>query len=124
MRKTTKWGTPQPSKYKKDGHCSRCDQKRRKGSRYCRQHHNEYQRLSRKKHRDLPPETKARAVCRAYANVYLRRGKITRGPCAICGATDHIEMHHENYTKPLDIIWLCRAHHKEFHTLKNRLKDQ
>jgi len=56
-----------------------------------------------------PEKSKARnAVARA-----LRSGKIHRHPCCICGAK--AEAHHEDYSKPLDVIWLCSRHHSEHH---------
>jgi hypothetical protein len=51
---------------------------------------------------------------RALANVALRRGKIQRQPCRDCGATK-AEKHHPDYSKPLDIIWLCRDCHMTEH---------
>ncbi len=44
----------------------------------------------------------------------LRIGKITRGTeCARCGATTALEAHHEDYSKPLDVEWLCLPCHGE-----------
>ena len=45
----------------------------------------------------------------------LRRGKLVRGPCAVCGATEDIDGHHTDYTKPLEVVWLCKPHHREEH---------
>ena len=45
----------------------------------------------------------------------IRRGEIIRGPCAVCGSTKNIHGHHEDYSKPLEVIWLCASHHKEIH---------
>jgi hypothetical protein len=45
----------------------------------------------------------------------LVRGKIKREPCVKCGATERIHAHHEDYNKPLDVIWLCTDHHGERH---------
>jgi len=50
------------------------------------------------------------AVARA-----LRRGILTKGPCEVCATTTRIEAHHPDYTKPLDVMWLCRIHHREQH---------
>jgi hypothetical protein len=63
------------------------------------------------KHRAKHPEkNKARArVCRA-----LREGKLTKEPCEICGCIK-AEAHHDDYSKPLSVRWLCDKHHKEFH---------
>ena len=45
----------------------------------------------------------------------IRQGKLVRGPCAVCGATEGIDGHHTDYTKPLDVVWLCKPHHREEH---------
>lgn len=45
----------------------------------------------------------------------LRRGALTRGPCEVCGTTEKIQAHHDDYTKPYAIRWLCRTHHVELH---------
>jgi hypothetical protein len=44
----------------------------------------------------------------------LRKGVLTRLPCAICGCTKS-EAHHKDYSKVLDVTWLCRKHHSEEH---------
>ncbi len=43
------------------------------------------------------------------------RGRIKEQPCAICSATENVQAHHEDYSKPLDVIWLCTAHHRQLH---------
>jgi hypothetical protein len=40
---------------------------------------------------------------------------LIQGPCSICGEQKTIHAHHDDYTKPLDVIWLCRKHHQERH---------
>ena len=45
----------------------------------------------------------------------LRQGKLERGPCAVCSATENIDGHHTDYTKPLDVVWLCKPHNREEH---------
>lgn len=44
----------------------------------------------------------------------IRRGLITRQPCAVCGARE-TDAHHPNYLHPLEVRWLCRVHHKRLH---------
>lgn len=50
----------------------------------------------------------------------IRSGLIARKPCQICG-NPKSEGHHEDYSKPLDVMWLCRKHHGEHHHKKNIL---
>jgi len=45
----------------------------------------------------------------------IRAGHMTRKPCEKCGATEKIHAHHDDYSKPLDVRWLCPAHHKADH---------
>jgi len=45
----------------------------------------------------------------------IKRGTLVRGPCTVCGATENIDGHHTDYTKPLDVVWLCKPHHREAH---------
>lgn len=40
----------------------------------------------------------------------IRAGKITRKPCEIC-SNHKTDAHHDDYSKPLEVIWLCRKHH-------------
>jgi hypothetical protein len=44
----------------------------------------------------------------------LRRGLVQPQPCAHCGAPK-TEAHHEDYDRPLDVLWLCRPCHKQHH---------
>ena len=43
-----------------------------------------------------------------------RNGKITQEPCIVCGSL-LTEAHHDDYSKPLDVIWLCLKHHIWLH---------
>lgn len=49
----------------------------------------------------------------ALANA-IREGKVQRQSCERCGSL-RAQGHHEDYSKPLDVIWLCPAHHGERH---------
>ena len=44
----------------------------------------------------------------------LKRGKLQKIPCFYCGSTE-VEAHHPDYSRPLDVVWLCAPHHKEIH---------
>lgn len=44
----------------------------------------------------------------------VRDGKIFKQPCHCCGA-DKVEAHHPDYSRPLDVVWLCVPHHAQLH---------
>jgi len=54
------------------------------------------------------------------ARSLIRRGKIKRGPCVVCGAKN-AHGHHMDYSKPLELTWLCQKHHNQYHSGKIRL---
>ncbi len=44
----------------------------------------------------------------------IATGKIIRQPCEVCGKKES-QGHHEDYSKPLEVKWLCRRHHADVH---------
>lgn len=67
--------------------------------------------IARKKFRAKYPEKhKAHNV----VNNAIKRGRIKKQDCQVCGSSDS-EAHHDDYSKPLDVIWLCPKHHAERH---------
>lgn len=44
----------------------------------------------------------------------LQSGKLEKQPCLCCGSTE-VEGHHPDYSRPLDVVWLCRNHHRQVH---------
>ena len=44
----------------------------------------------------------------------INSGIIKRQQCEICGGTNS-HGHHEDYSKPLDVVWLCSKHHSWIH---------
>jgi ribosomal protein S27AE len=48
------------------------------------------------------------------ANNAIRDGKMKREPCQRCGSKAFVHKHHDDYAKPLDVVWLCaRCHARE-----------
>ena len=45
----------------------------------------------------------------------LRSGKLNRQPCWCCG--EKAQAHHPDYSRPLDVVWLCSTHHTEAHAV-------
>lgn len=46
----------------------------------------------------------------------IKSGRLKRLPCEKCN-NGKSEAHHDDYSKPLDVRWLCRKHHAEHHRL-------
>lgn len=65
---------------------------------------------SSRRRKDRQPE-KAHATW-ATSNA-IRDGRLIPQPCEKCGAK--AQAHHDDYTKPLDVRWLCFTHHREAH---------
>lgn len=70
---------------------------------------NEYMRNYRKR-QGVPLKNKARMA--AAQAIYS--GKLVRQPCEVCGAVK-VDAHHDDYSKPLDVRWLCPEHHRQLH---------
>ena len=48
-------------------------------------------------------------------NNALRDGRMRKMPCEVCGSEIAIHGHHDDYSFPLNVRWLCAAHHSEWH---------
>src|SRR3990172_2633127 len=92
-----------------------CGNPSRQGGGYCLKCHREYVRIWRKSH-PLTQVQRFRMNCRSYSSVYLKRGKLIKENCESCGSIQS-QMHHEDYSKPLFVTWLCRICHLEKHRL-------
>lgn len=66
-------------------------------------------RISHKNQREKNP-----TVYFARQEVYkaLRRGDLVKEPCTFCGE-EKTGAHHPDYSKPLDVIWVCDRCHKK-----------
>ena len=58
----------------------------------------------------------------AVANA-LREGRLVRQPCEVCGRAEAVQAHHDDYSKPLDVHWLCMDHHKAHHAALGTYAD-
>lgn len=82
-----------------------------------RKYHNEiykYKRFS----ASIRKRDKFKAKAVNVVNHAIRDGKLTRQPCEVCGNLNS-QAHHEDYSKPLEITWLCVKHHNEKRRIYN-----
>lgn len=57
-----------------------------------------------------------RKKARAATDHAVRSGKLTRpDACEECGTPGRVEAHHEDYSEPLKVRWLCRSCHTKQH---------
>lgn len=52
----------------------------------------------------------------------IKTGKIVSQPCEVCG-DPHADAHHDDYSKPYEVRWLCRRHHREAHAGVRQLEE-
>lgn len=65
-------------------------------------------------HKERFPE---RAAARQAVLIAVRSGRLVRQTCEVCGDPQS-QGHHDDYSKPLTVRWLCRKHHVEHHRNK------
>ena len=96
--------------------CSKCDREKeltRAGQRYCLACHAAHMRATRPVYRELSALVMSKVKARGRA-----RCLHTRQPCAHCN-DPNTERHHPDYSKPLEIVWLCRSCHLLLHSSQN-----
>jgi len=56
-------------------------------------------------------------AARVLANTAVARGKLVKPD--ICqlneGCSGRLEAHHYDYSRPLEVVWVCRKHHGDIH---------
>ncbi len=69
----------------------------------------EYGRVYRDRHPD-------KYIAHQAVKYALREGQLIKQPCG-CGCVE-VEAHHEDYSKPLEVVWICRPCHRKYHRRK------
>lgn len=65
-------------------------------------------------------ENPHKVVAMRKARWAIKTNKIKKqDKCSKCNMNKKTVAHHEDYTKPLDIIWVCHSCHKKIHIEKN-----
>lgn len=89
--------------------------RRSKNNRLYRMRHPEKAKASNRRYKqrwDL--ENREHRIAHKAVAYALRVGKLTQLPCSVCGDED-THAHHEDYSRRLDVVWLCTFHHGERH---------
>jgi hypothetical protein len=64
---------------------------------------------------DLSPLDQKKRKARTSVMNALKSGRLIKQSCRKCGKP--AQAHHEDYDRPLDVIWLCSEHHAELHAM-------
>lgn len=67
------------------------------------------------------PARRLKHMARMTARKAIARGRLVRRPCEVCGAFP-VEAHHDDYSQPLNVRWLCLPHHREHHAAERALQ--
>ncbi len=87
-------------------------------------HHSEHGRgMSRIRRAERYALNKERYKAKEMIERLVNKGFIQRQPCTKCG-NGNSQGHHPDYSKPLEIVWLCQAHHSEEHRLLRNSPDR
>ena len=136
MKKCFKCGVGKPLqefyKHKRmaDGHLGKCiectkrdvsENYRKRRDKYAEYERSRWERPERRaaaaryqrKSRALRPERAA--AYRAVRNAVVSGRLQNPSSCVLCCKIGRVEAHHEDYGKPLDVVWLCRACHLAEH---------
>jgi hypothetical protein len=54
-----------------------------------------------------------RVRAREIVSKALKSGKLVKAPCIFCGS-NNVQAHHDDYSKPLDVKWMCRRDHRYY----------
>ena len=66
---------------------------------------------------------KRKVTARAVLHHAVKVGLVKKRPCTVCGEQKS-EAHHHDYTRSLDVIWLCKKHHSRLHREANSIKQK
>lgn len=92
--------------------CRQCNTKIAREYRKTKKGKEAYRKLAKKMSEKFPEKQKARAQV-AYA---LKRGQLKKPKkCSRCKKQKKLDGHHSDYSKPLEVKWLCRGCHADIH---------
>lgn len=61
--------------------------------------------------REIHPE---QYLAKLAVKAALKVGRLVKQPCSVCGDPKG-QAHHPDYSAPLEVVWLCDAHHRQAH---------
>lgn len=99
------------------GYCDTCRNSRERAARLEKTKDPNFYTEKRKQYKlksENIPGFQFKKAAQAYTYRCIRDGLLVRKPCEVCGNIK-VDAHHDDYTKPMDVRWLCRKHHLLHH---------
>lgn len=133
MKKCFKCGKRKPlldfyrHKMMSDGHvnkCKECNKKDVISNRKSKiEYYREYDRTRGNRHKvgymdEYKKRYKNKSNAVIMVNNAIRDKRLFKEPCEVCGTKKYVHAHHDDYKRPLNVRWLCAAHHRQWH-IKN-----
>jgi hypothetical protein len=60
------------------------------------------------------PSNRPKIEAKQAVRTAIKNGTLQKRSCEVCGE-ERSHAHHNDYSKPLDVRWLCSAHHVALH---------
>ena len=121
----------------KDGHVNKCitcskadvNISRRNNIDYYREYDRLRGQTEKRKKLSIERTAKRRMVKDGYIAAHsavaraLKKGILKRKSCCMCKSMKNVHAHHDDYHKPLDVMWLCVIHHKSRHAFLEYINE-
>ena len=91
-------------------------------SEYYKKHRAKYIANAKKYQTEHRAENKPYIKILSLVQTALRNGTLVKSPCEMCG-NEKVQAHHCDYSKPLEVMWLCKRCHCLWHA-KNKPLNQ
>lgn len=116
-----------------DGHLNKCKEcTKREAAKHRKQNIESIREYDRERAKLPHRQAKNKDVAKKYARLFplrkaantilnnaIRDGRIKPWPvCAVPECNKKPVAHHPDYDRPLDVVWLCQAHHVQTHRMK------
>lgn len=97
--------------YFRDYRLKNIDKARKYGRKYNKKWRKEHGYINEIIYRERHPE---KIEAQTKLRIAVKKGIVKKLPCEVC-KSENSQGHHPDYTKPLEVIWLCAVHHTKTH---------
>lgn len=119
------WRRANPEKHQELMRCFRAKESTKEKERqYSREYNARHRDRLAKARREWVARYPEKVAAHAAVERALKSGKLVRADsCERCGTSAALDGHHPDYSKPLEVEWLCRKCHRAEHPLATQQKS-